>query len=105
MLCCTISIFGRNLSTFKHTGYDLKRICFSQLRMKDGMLSVMLNPHICCCFFRMEKSPIETTSQHSLSQWLCRIHNGINNMLGKESFDCARVDERWKDGWNDGSCG
>ena len=56
-------------------------------------------------FFRMEKSPIETTSQHSLSQWLCRIHNGINNMLGKESFDCARVDERWKDGWNDGSCG
>ena len=50
VLCCTISIFGRNLSTFKHTGYDLKRICFSQLWMKDGLWSVMLNPRTRCCF-------------------------------------------------------
>jgi FAD-linked sulfhydryl oxidase len=39
-----------------------------------------------------------------LSQWLCRIHNEINRRLGKQEFDCSKVDERWRDGWKDGSC-
>ncbi|XP_049959348.1 FAD-linked sulfhydryl oxidase ALR [Schistocerca serialis cubense] len=49
-------------------------------------------------------SPPETKSRKDLSQWLCRIHNNINVKLGKEKFDCSLVDERWKDGWKDGSC-
>uniref|UniRef100_A0A3Q0SCV4 Sulfhydryl oxidase n=1 Tax=Amphilophus citrinellus TaxID=61819 RepID=A0A3Q0SCV4_AMPCI len=45
-----------------------------------------------------------TSNSHALSQWFCRLHNDINIRLGKPEFDCSRVDERWKDGWKDGSC-
>ncbi|CAH0771186.1 unnamed protein product [Bemisia tabaci] len=48
--------------------------------------------------------PPVTTSQESLSQWLCWAHNNVNYRLGKPLFDCSRVNERWRDGWTDGSC-
>lgn len=53
----------------------------------------------------LEDEPPITTSRHELSQWLCRLHNKVNNKLGKELFDCSTVDERWLHGWKDGSCG
>ena len=53
---------------------------------------------------RLKKSPPVTKNRVELSQWLCRIHNEINERLGKEEFDCSKVDERWRDGWKDGSC-
>ncbi|XP_034750036.1 FAD-linked sulfhydryl oxidase ALR [Etheostoma cragini] len=53
---------------------------------------------------RLKTNQPDTGSRHALSQWLCHIHNDINVRLGKPEFDCSRVDERWKDGWNDGSC-
>ncbi|KAI9599492.1 ERV/ALR sulfhydryl oxidase domain-containing protein [Syncephalis fuscata] len=37
-------------------------------------------------------------------QWLCQMHNEVNERLGKPAFDCRRVDERWRDGPADGSC-
>jgi len=40
----------------------------------------------------------------SLSQWFCDVHNEVNVRLGKKVFDCSKVMERWKDGWDDGSC-
>ncbi|GAB1604718.1 FAD-linked sulfhydryl oxidase ALR-like [Argonauta hians] len=46
----------------------------------------------------------DTSSRHNLSQWFCHTHNRVNLMLGKPQFDCSKVDERWKDGWKDGSC-
>ncbi|XP_058461345.1 FAD-linked sulfhydryl oxidase ALR [Malaya genurostris] len=52
----------------------------------------------------LKKSPPETNSQHLLSQWLCRMHNKVNAKLGKPEFDCSKVNERWRDGPNDGSC-
>ena len=55
-----------------------------------------------CC--RLQKNPPMTKNRVDLSQWLCRIHNEINKRLGKEEFDCSKVDERWRDGWKDGSC-
>ena len=48
--------------------------------------------------------PPQTQSQQSLSQWFCRIHNKVNQKLGKKLFDCKKVDERWLYGWSDGSC-
>ncbi|GLH09677.1 Protein of unknown function [Gryllus bimaculatus] len=33
-----------------------------------------------------------------------QVHNNINRRLGKKEFDCSKVDERWKTGWEDGSC-
>ncbi|KJE92627.1 gfer protein [Capsaspora owczarzaki ATCC 30864] len=44
------------------------------------------------------------TSRFGLSQWFCRLHNEVNRRQGKPEFDCSRVDERWRDGWKDGSC-
>ncbi|XP_067001139.1 FAD-linked sulfhydryl oxidase ALR [Anabrus simplex] len=53
---------------------------------------------------QLKVTPPETQSQEDLSQWLCRIHNNINLRLGKPEFDCSKVNERWRDGWKDGSC-
>lgn len=54
--------------------------------------------------FSIKKDAPDTKSQESFSQWLCRIHNKVNVKLGKPKFDCSRVNERWRDGWDDGSC-
>lgn len=53
---------------------------------------------------RLKTNQPDTSSRHTLSQWFCRIHNDVNVRLGKPEFDCSRVDERWRDGWKDGSC-
>ena len=55
-------------------------------------------------FSRLKTNQPDTSSRHSLSQWFCRLHNSVNVRLGKPEFDCSRVDERWRDGWKDGSC-
>lgn len=54
--------------------------------------------------FRLKETPIQASSQELLSQWLCRLHNKVNVKLGKPEFDCSKVNERWRDGWLDGSC-
>ncbi|XP_068613501.1 FAD-linked sulfhydryl oxidase ALR-like isoform X1 [Brachionichthys hirsutus] len=53
---------------------------------------------------RLKTNQPDTRTRHALSQWLCHIHNDVSARLGKPQFDCSRVDERWKDGWKDGSC-
>jgi FAD-linked sulfhydryl oxidase len=53
----------------------------------------------------LRDEPPDTRSRTALSQWLCRLHNKVNNKLGKDLFDCSKVDERWLNGWKDGSCG
>ncbi|KAM9391906.1 FAD-linked sulfhydryl oxidase ALR [Pholidichthys leucotaenia] len=53
---------------------------------------------------RLKTNRPDTSSRHALSQWFCRLHNDVNVRLGKPEFDCSRVDERWRDGWKDGSC-
>ncbi|CAH3037358.1 unnamed protein product [Porites lobata] len=54
---------------------------------------------------RLQTHPPDASSRHNLSQWMCHMHNDVNKRLGKPQFDCSKVDERWLDGWNDGSCG
>lgn len=53
----------------------------------------------------LKDEPPVVSSRKDLSQWMCRLHNKVNNKLGKELFDCSKVDERWLNGWKDGSCG
>ncbi|XP_023958135.2 FAD-linked sulfhydryl oxidase ALR [Chrysemys picta bellii] len=53
---------------------------------------------------RLRTNQPDARSRNNLSQWLCLLHNDINRKLGKSEFDCSRVDERWRDGWKDGSC-
>ncbi|KAL3284601.1 hypothetical protein HHI36_018756 [Cryptolaemus montrouzieri] len=79
-----------------------------QKEIKDffAIFSNIYPCELCAHDFREElrRYPIETESQEALSQWLCRIHNKVNAKLGKELFDCTKVNSRWRDGWPDGSC-
>lgn len=52
----------------------------------------------------MQRQPPKVSSNADLSQWLCGVHNEVNGILGKPSFDCSKVFERWRDGPADGSC-
>ncbi|KAF9531710.1 ERV/ALR sulfhydryl oxidase domain-containing protein [Crepidotus variabilis] len=52
----------------------------------------------------LQSNPPQVGGREALSRWLCERHNEVNQKLGKESFDCAKVDERWKDGPSDGRC-
>lgn len=49
--------------------------------------------------------PPKVGSQAELSLWLCNLHNKVNKKVGKKEFNCSKVNERWRDGWIDGSCG
>ena len=40
--------------------------------------------------------PPDTTSRKNFSRWMCEMHNEVNERLGKDIFDCSRVDERWR---------
>jgi len=53
---------------------------------------------------RIQRRPPDVRSRTTLAEWLCVTHNEVNTMLGKPTFDCSRVDERWRDGPKDGSC-
>ncbi|XP_076659322.1 evr1_Alr domain-containing protein Alr [Halictus rubicundus] len=53
---------------------------------------------------QLKESPPQTDSQKTLSRWLCDVHNEVNKKIGKPKFDCNFVDQRWRDGWLDGSC-
>ncbi|KAJ3036552.1 hypothetical protein HDV00_002574 [Rhizophlyctis rosea] len=46
----------------------------------------------------MEVNPPDVSGAEGLSKWFCGVHNEVNEMLGKEKFDCSRVFERWRDG-------
>ncbi|KAF8159588.1 ERV/ALR sulfhydryl oxidase domain-containing protein [Crassisporium funariophilum] len=52
----------------------------------------------------IERNAPDVSGRGALSRWLCERHNEVNEKLGKGTFDCAKVDERWKDGPPDGSC-
>ncbi|KAI8380121.1 ERV/ALR sulfhydryl oxidase domain-containing protein [Blakeslea trispora] len=52
----------------------------------------------------MGENPIDVTSRESLSQWLCKRHNKVNEKLGKKQFDCSKVFERWLTGPPNGKC-
>ncbi|XP_067912905.1 FAD-linked sulfhydryl oxidase ALR isoform X1 [Heterodontus francisci] len=53
---------------------------------------------------RLTTMPPDTSTRYKFSQWMCLLHNDINRRVGKPEFDCSKVDERWRDGWKDGSC-
>jgi len=53
---------------------------------------------------RLRSRPPDVHSRAALGAWLCATHNEVNAVLGKPTFDCARVDERWRDGPKDRSC-
>ena len=53
---------------------------------------------------RLRSHPPDTTDRVRFSRWMCELHNEVNQRLDKKQFDCSKVDERWLEGWKDGSC-
>lgn len=57
----------------------------------------------CAAHFRemLKEHPVEPDNNKQLSLWLCRVHNIVNERLGKPSFECTleNLKERY------GSCG
>lgn len=49
----------------------------------------------------MKDKPVTTQTRSAFSLWMCNFHNDVNKNLGKEIFDCKRVDERWLTGCDD----
>ncbi|XP_043867576.1 FAD-linked sulfhydryl oxidase ALR [Drosophila mojavensis] len=70
------------------------------------VLSRLYPCEYCAKDFRsdIEVNPVNVNSQKDLAMWLCNFHNRVNDKLGKPLFDCSKVNERWRDGWLDGSC-
>ena len=42
------------------------------------------------------RDPPETKSRDTLSQWMCNLHNKVNERLGKPLFNCDNVYKRWR---------
>lgn len=52
----------------------------------------------------LQRNPPKVENRLALSQWMCELHNEVNDRMNKPIFDCRRVEERWKVGAADGSC-
>lgn len=76
------------------------------MRTFFDVLSRVYPCEYCAKDFRtdIEVNPANVNSQKDLTLWLCKLHNRVNDKLGKPLFDCTKVNERWRDGWLDGSC-
>ncbi|KAJ2159774.1 Flavin-linked sulfhydryl oxidase of the mitochondrial IMS [Coemansia sp. RSA 552] len=104
-------VLGRATWTFLHTmaAYYPERAEPKQQDMMRSLLGSFSHFYPCgrCASHlreEMAKHPPPVATRIGLSQWLCRTHNKVNVLLGKDEFDCSKVDERWRDGPSDGRC-
>jgi hypothetical protein len=56
--------------------------------------------HVCRAHLRRDvaEHPPDLSGADALSDWACRLHNRVNERLGKPMFDCALALQRWRDG-------
>jgi len=50
------------------------------------------------------RNPPRVESQQAFSEWLCEVHNEVNDRLNKPRFDCQTVLKRWKTGEGQSEC-
>jgi len=102
---------GRATWTFLHTmaAYYPDHPSNQEQRLMRSFLSSFSRFYPCghCAEHLQEeikKWPPRVESRQQLGMWMCEMHNKVNKMLGKDPFDCNKIDERWRDGPIDGSC-
>lgn len=39
--------------------------------------------------------PPQTSSRFAASQWLCAMHNNVNQRLGKPIFECSNIEAKY----------
>lgn len=103
---------GRHTWTFLHTTAAYYPDQPSDQHKKNASALFTSLPSLYPCSFCADElgkemqrvGPPDVSSRSALSNWLCNIHNEVNERLGKKQFDCSQVLKRWKDGWDDGRC-
>ncbi|MCJ1392956.1 hypothetical protein MMC18_005828 [Xylographa bjoerkii] len=79
-----------------------------EMRQFLGLFAKLYPCWVCAEDFRawMAKGGNEprVEGREGLGRWMCEAHNEVNVKLGKEVFDCARWEERWRTGWREGGC-
>jgi FAD-linked sulfhydryl oxidase len=99
----TADELGRQTWAFLHTmaAYYPENPTAQQQRQVSFLFNALasLYPcHVCAEHLsdELQVHPPRVESGNSLSQWLCEVHNEVNERLGKPVFDCSKVLERWK---------
>ncbi len=102
---------GRSTWTFLHTTAEYLPEKLSETHKEHVLNLLTAVSHLYPCRncadhmqAYVEVNPIPLHSKFSISRWLCDYHNEVNVILGKEKFDCEKVEERWKKGPSDDSC-
>ncbi|GAA5797108.1 ERV/ALR sulfhydryl oxidase domain-containing protein [Helicostylum pulchrum] len=93
---------GRAAWTLLHTtaAYYPDRPAPSQMDSMRLFMSTFADNYPCFKDFKqyMAEEPVRVGSRKKLSEWLCKQHNKVNEKLGKPSFDCKLVLDRWLQG-------
>ncbi|GAA5877647.1 hypothetical protein JCM3774_005370 [Rhodotorula dairenensis] len=109
-----IERLGRHTWTFLHTtvSYFAPQPSPHQKSSMLGLLKALPTLYPCgwCAGHLKEymkaNPPDRAVEQgrEALELWLCKVHNEVNERLGKNQFDCSTVPQRWREGWPDGHC-
>ncbi|XP_060582336.1 uncharacterized protein LOC132738760 [Ruditapes philippinarum] len=94
------SDFGRDTWYFLHTmaaNYPENPSPDQQENMMDMMrIFAQFYPRPNNYFRRsMMQYPPDTSNRESFSQWMCMLHNNVNQQTGNEEFDCNQVNDMW----------
>ncbi|KAJ1979862.1 Flavin-linked sulfhydryl oxidase of the mitochondrial IMS [Dimargaris xerosporica] len=99
-----ITVLGRSMWTFLHSmaaAYPDQPTAPERDSMQQFLESfTKVHPSLYCRDWfaqKMTDKPPPLDSRKELAQWLCHLHNDINEALGKQLFNCDQVDQRWGD--------
>eukprot|EP00835_Amoeboradix_gromovi_P004207 NODE_314_length_11212_cov_0.272924.p5 type:complete len:197 gc:universal NODE_314_length_11212_cov_0.272924:10388-10978(+) len=46
----------------------------------------------------ISENPITSNSNKEVAEWTCRLHNEVNDLVGKKRFDCSKILEHYRYG-------